>query len=109
MEELLRDLIERFNKRVEGDSRLRSELEGLERTIQISTGKSSFYLNLKDCRIDGPEEGETQGAEVTIHADEDTLKGVLTGEIPPFKAMALRKLKIKASMEDAIRLRKLLS
>lgn len=109
MKELLRDLIDRFNRRVEGDSRLRSELEGLERTIQVSTGRSSFYMSLKDCRIDGPEEGESQGAEVAIRADEDTLKGVLKGEIPVFKAMAMRKLKIKASMEDAVRLRKLLS
>ncbi len=109
MKELLQRLVNRFNQRVETDSRLQSELEGLERTIQISTDNADYHMSLRDCRIAGLTEGVVSDAEVTIRADEKTLTGVLTGEIPPFKAMAMRKLKIKASIEDAIRLRKLLS
>ncbi len=109
MKELLEDLIDRFNRRVEKDDRLRSELEGLERTIQISTDKADYHMNLKECRIDGLAEGEATTADVLIRAREETLAGVIRGEIAPFKAIALRRLKIKAPIEDVIRLRKLLS
>jgi putative sterol carrier protein len=109
LRKLLEDMIERFNRKVEGDGGLREELQGLEKTIQIASGPHRYYMTLRDCRIEGLVEGEHGAPDLAISADEETLKGVLEGEIPPFKAIATGKLRIKATIEDVIRLRKLLS
>ncbi len=109
MKALLEDLIARFNAKVESDGALREELEGLERRIQIVAGKLRFHMSLRDGRITDLEEGEADSADLSIMAEEETLRGVLERRIAPFKAIATGKLKIKASLEDALRLRKLLS
>jgi putative sterol carrier protein len=109
MRELIEELIATFNKRVETDSSLQEEVEGVERTIQLVTDGGSYHMALRDSRIGGLEEGPLDGADVTITVDEKTFRGLVEGTVPPFKAMAMGKLKLKASLEDALRLRKLIS
>lgn len=108
MRELLESLIDRFNERAQTDPRLQEEIVGMKRTIQLVTDRGSFRMALRDGRIAGLEEGALEGADVTITCDEDTFRGLVEGRIPPFRAMAMGKLKMKASLEDALRLRKLL-
>jgi putative sterol carrier protein len=109
MRELLEDLIERFNRKVEKDDGMREELKDMEKTIQVVGGERRYHMTLRECRIEGLTEGEVESPDLVISADAETLRGVLEGRIPPFKAIATGKLRIKASIEDAIRLRKLLS
>ncbi len=109
MRKLLEDLIARFNERVAGDERLRKELEGLEKTIRVVTDRQQFHARLKDSRIGELEEGQATSADLTISGDEDTLRGVIERRIAPFRAIATGKLKVKASLEDTLRFRKLLS
>ncbi|MFQ5919787.1 MAG: SCP2 sterol-binding domain-containing protein [Thermoplasmata archaeon] len=109
MRELLEELIVTFNRRVETDPRLQEEASGVERTIQLVTDQGAYHMALQDGRIGGLEEGPMDGADVTITVDEATFQGLVEGTVAPFKAMATGKLKLKASLEDALRLRKLLS
>ncbi|MEE9173381.1 MAG: SCP2 sterol-binding domain-containing protein [Thermoplasmata archaeon] len=109
MREALEDLIATFNRRAETDAQLQEDIAEVERTIQLVTDKGAYHMALRDGRIGGLEEGELEGADVTITCDEETFRGLVEGRIPTFKAMALGKLKLKASLEDALRLRKLLS
>ena len=109
MRELLEELIATFNARAEGDASLQKEIEGMDRTIQVVTEKSAYHMAIRDSRIGGLEEGPLEGADVTITCDEETFRGLVEGTVPPFKAMAMGKLKLKASLEDALRLRKLLA
>lgn len=109
MKELLNDLIEKFNAKAATDPTLQKELEGMERTIQITTDRASYHMTLREGRITALEDGDAEEPELNIVADAETLQGVLEGRIPTFKAMATGKLKVKASLEDALRLRKLLS
>lgn len=109
MRELLEDLITRFNERAQTDARLQEEIQGMERTIQLVTDQGTYRMTLRDGRIGAVEEGEPGEADVTISCDEETFQGLVEGRIPTFKAMATGKLKLKASLEDALRLRKLLS
>ncbi|MFQ5552482.1 MAG: SCP2 sterol-binding domain-containing protein [Thermoplasmata archaeon] len=109
MQDLLDDLIMTFNERAQTDPRLQEEIAGMERTIQVVTDKSAYHMALGDGQIGGLEEGRLEDADVTITCDEDTFRGLVEGTVPPFKAMATGKLKLNASLEDALRLRKLLS
>lgn len=107
---MLEDLVARFNERARTDPRMREELEGLERRIQVVTEHATYRMRLEAGKIVDLEEAEAQGeADLTIAADEEVLRGVIAREIAPFKALATGKLKVKASLEDTLRFRKLLS
>lgn len=109
MRELLEELIATFNGRVEADDRLQEEAKGVERTIQLVTDQGAYHMALRDGRIGDLREGPMEGADVTITVDETTFRGLVEGTVAPFKALAMGKLKLKASLEDSLRLRKLLS
>ena len=44
---------------------------------------------LRDTRIEGPYDGTSPSADVTILTDPDTLKALIARELGPFKAYAL--------------------
>ncbi len=78
--------------------------------IQVVTDRATYNMRLEEGQIVDLEEGQAQGdADLTITADEEVLRGVIAREIAPFKALATGKLRVKASLEDTLRFRKLLS
>lgn len=104
---MLQGLIERFNERARNDARLREEIAGMDRTIQIEAGEESYHFRLRDGQISDLSRGRAPNPDVRVTADRATLLGLLRREIPPMKALATGRLKIKASLEDMLRLRKL--
>ncbi len=108
MKEQLEGLVARFNARVGEDARLREELQGLERTVVLDLKDGTkYHFILKDARVDGVRDGGAAKADIVIIADKETLKGLLAGEIGPFKAYATGKLRVKGDIEDLARFRKL--
>lgn len=107
MKELLIDAIEKFNERAKTDEKLRKELEGITRRIQVDVKDGEdYHFTLRDLRVSELQEGKIDSPDVTITTTNDTLTALLTKEMGPMKAIATRKLKIKASLEDMLRLRK---
>ncbi|MFQ5907465.1 MAG: SCP2 sterol-binding domain-containing protein [Thermoplasmata archaeon] len=109
MRETIEDLISTFNARAQKEAQLHAEIGGMERTIQLVTDKGAYHMTLRDGQIGGLTEGPLEGADVTIRCSEATFYGLVEGRMAPFKALALGKLKLKASLEDALRLRKFLT
>jgi putative sterol carrier protein len=107
LEEILQGLIDRFNEKATKDVRLRDELGGVDRTIQIEAGEEKYHFRLRDGQISGLSPGVAPNPDVMVVADRATMVGLLRREIPPMKALATGRLKIKASLEDMLRLRKL--
>ena len=107
MKELLQSLIEKFNTRVASDPALQEELAGITKTVVIDLQDgTSYHFVLRDTRIEGPYDGTSPSADVTILTDPDTLKALIAREMGPFKAYALGKVKLKGSFEDLLRFRK---
>jgi len=107
----VKDLIERavakFNARVQADEKLQQELEGVERTVLLDLKDGTkFHFQLKDQKIGPVAEGPVEAPDVTILSDPSALTALLNKEMGPMKAYATGKLKIKASLEDVLRLRK---
>jgi putative sterol carrier protein len=108
MEEEIRALIAKFNERAAEDERMQKELEGVDRSaVVVVTDDKTFRFYLRDKQIQGFEEGDLDEADIRVISDSDTLRALIAGELGPMKAMATRKLQIKASLEDMFRLRKL--
>ena len=107
MREALEALVARFNAKAAEDPRLRAELEGIVRTVVLDLKDGmKFHFTLKDAHVDGILDGGAEKPDVTIISDSATVKGLLAGEIGPFKAYATGKLKVKGDIEDLLRFRK---
>ncbi|HEY5538220.1 MAG TPA: SCP2 sterol-binding domain-containing protein [Thermoplasmata archaeon] len=108
MKDLLTEAIAKFNAKVQTDGKLRDELEGIERKVLVDLKDGpKFSFVLKDKQIGPVSEGSIDAPDVTIQSDASTLTALLKREMGPMKAYATQKLKIKASLDDVLRLRKL--
>ena len=107
MRELLERTVAKFNEKARTDEKLRSDLSGLERRVMLDLKDGTSYnFVLKDAHVDGVNDGPIDSPDITIIADRSTLEALFKREIGPMKAIALQKLKVKASIEDLLRLRK---
>jgi len=108
MQELFNNLITKFNERIKTDPKLAKEMEGVERKIMIDIiDGSKYYTTLKNNHAEVLKEGSIEEPDILISADEATFRGLINKDISPIKAFLItRQLKIKASLEDKLRLRK---
>ena len=103
----LEEAIGKFNKKAAEDPKLAQELEGIKRVVLIDCNDGpKFHFTLENKRMTPLADGPVDNAEVKIVSDSETLMKLLTGELKPMKAWALKKVKIDASLEDLMRLRK---
>jgi putative sterol carrier protein len=104
---LLLDAMRKFNDKAKTDEKLKKELKGVTRRIQIDvTDGEDYSFVLDNLKISDLQEGCIEAPDVIIRASTDTFSALLTKQMGPMKAIATRKLKIKASLEDMFRLRK---
>jgi putative sterol carrier protein len=109
VEELLRGAIDKFNRTVAEDPKVKEEVADKVRTVNVvlDAGKS-YHFVLDHGHIDGLLQGPAEAADITITSTEEVLRKVLSGEMSAMKAYALRKLQLKASIDDLLTIRKLL-
>ncbi|MFQ5910351.1 MAG: SCP2 sterol-binding domain-containing protein [Thermoplasmata archaeon] len=101
------DAIKKFNEKAKSDEKLRKQLEGITRRIQVEVADGKDYnFVLDDLHISDLREGKIESPEVAICASKETFTALLRKEMGPMKAIATRKLRIKASLDDVFRLRK---
>ncbi len=112
IQQTLQDLIERFNERTKTDEKLRNELKGMDRSVQIELndpdGTRHLHFFVKDMNASSIESGSIEDPDINIVSSTDSITKLINGELRPMKAWATGKLKIKAkNTEDVFRLRKL--
>jgi putative sterol carrier protein len=108
VEQLLRDAIDKFNVRVKEDPEFAKELQGVSKVIQVEVeGGDWYHFTLSDGAVDGPHKGEASGKpDIRIIASEETLTRLWTKELRVMKAFVTKKLQVKGSFEDLLRLRR---
>jgi putative sterol carrier protein len=109
LEGYIKDAIDNYRKKIEDDEELKKELTGLVRMVNIdTTDNEGFSFILDNGQVRDFKRGIIEGAEITIHATTADFKLLFTGELKPMKAWATKRLKFDASMEDIMRVKKLL-
>lgn len=107
VEALLKETIDRFNKKVEGDPNLKAELQGVKKVIQVEiTDGEQYNFTLENAHVGELNKGATQNPDIRIIASSETLHQLRSGELRVMKAYATRKIQVKGSIEDLLRLRK---
>ena len=102
-------LVAHFNKKAESDEQLKEYVDGMERSIVFNlTDDKAYNTKLSNSQLSDVIEGGIDDAEIIIETDKATMLGLLDGSVKPMKAYATKKLKIKASLQDMMLMRKLM-
>ncbi len=103
---ILQDTVDRFNARVARDPALHKELECMKKKVQLDLECEQYYFVLDCAKVEKLNEGTIPDPDITIISDPDTVIKLFNGELKIMKAWALKKVKIKGSIDDILRLRK---
>jgi len=107
VEQYFRDMIVAFNKKAQEDPKLAKELAGVTRMVQIDvTDGGSYHFLLDNAHVGELQMGKATNPEIIISATTETFNQLRSGELRPMKALALKRLKVNATLEDMLRLRK---
>lgn len=102
--------IEKFKGKIATDEALKTELADITRNININTtDNDGFSFILEKGEIKHFKRGKLETAEITLHATTQDFKLLFTGELKPMKAWATKRLKFDATIDDVMRLKKLIS
>lgn len=106
IEDFLRNALAMFNEKREANEKLRNDLSGLDRTLlfKFRDGKA-YHFQLIDGKAGELKEGIIENADIVIESDEETLRAIFSGELGAIKALALKKIKVDASIQDMLRIR----
>ncbi|NLX46693.1 MAG: SCP2 sterol-binding domain-containing protein [Euryarchaeota archaeon] len=102
----LLNAIDKFNDKMHCDAQLREEVGTLKKKVNIDLGTEHYSFLLRDACISQFDEGLLEGPDIVICSDPRTIDELFTGKMKPMKAWALRKVVIKGSLEDVMKLRK---
>jgi len=99
--------IERFNKKVQEDTELNKELDGVKKKVQIELSDGDWFSFILENRSIGPILMQKMDEpDIRVISDTATILGVLKKEIKPMKAWVTKKIQIKGSFQDLMRFRK---
>jgi hypothetical protein len=104
--QVLDDVVTQFNARVDCDDSLRKELTGIRKRVQVDMGPEHYYFILENSKVEGVCDGCIDNPDITIISDEETVRKLHCRELKIMKAWALKKIRVRGSLEDIMRLRK---
>jgi putative sterol carrier protein len=109
LEEVLKEWLEKVKKKVEEDENIQKDLKDFDGIFQLNiTDGESYHVAIKKGEIGELEKGKSEDPRLSVTSDAETLNALMSGEMSAMKAFALRKIRLKGSFEDIIRLRKFL-
>ena len=107
VEQILRGTIDRFNKKAAEDPKLAQELAGVRKVVQVEVTDGDWYhFVLENSRVAGLQKGSTETPDIRVIASTETLQQLYSGELRAMKAYVTKRIQIKGSVEDLLRLRK---
>jgi len=104
--EHLLNAIDKFNDKMQCDAQLREEVGRLKKKVSIDLGTEHYSFLLKDSCISCLDEGLLECPDIVVCSAPKPIDDLFTGKMKPMKAWALRKVVIRGSLEDVMKLRK---
>ena len=108
LETLLNDAMKKFETKIEKDENLKNDLTGTTRSFHIDVmEQEGFSFMLDNCKIKDFKRGGIEEPDIRLTATEEDFVALFSGELKPMKAWATKRLKVKASLSDLMKLKKL--
>jgi putative sterol carrier protein len=109
VEEVLKEWLEKAKKKMEEDEKMREDIKDFDGVFLLDvTDGESYHVTINKGEVGELIKGEVDSPRLSVTSDTETLTALMSGEMSPMKAFALRKIKLNGSFEDIIRLRKFL-
>jgi putative sterol carrier protein len=102
-------LLERIRGRF-GEPSIQESFRGFTKKIMFdfTDTEEQYVLSVVDGREASVEKSAAQGADVVVTISTDTLSGVMNRTTNPVTAYMMRKIKVKGSMDDLMKLQKIM-
>jgi putative sterol carrier protein len=109
MREILNKLVNSFNTKAEKNDKLKKNIAGLERSIQIEfTDNGAYYLYLKNIHLSDVIEGTIEKPDIKVQISSEDFNMILNKQLDALSAYITKKLVVKASLSDKLLLTDLL-
>jgi putative sterol carrier protein len=109
MKEILNKLVNSFNTKAEKNDKLKKNIGGLERSIQIEfTDDGTYYLYLKNIHLSDVIEGTMEKPDIKVQISSEDFNMILNKQLDALSAYVTKKLVVKASLSDKLLLTDLL-
>ncbi|HUS56665.1 MAG TPA: SCP2 sterol-binding domain-containing protein [Thermoplasmata archaeon] len=107
LERLITEAIGKFNAKSAEDPALARELEGIRKTVQIEVEDGDWYhFALENGSVGALLHGSIENPDIRVIASTETLTKLWTNELRVMKAFVSKRLQVKGSIEDLLRLKK---
>jgi len=109
IEEILKNLVEKFNKKVDEDKDLYERIKDLNRRIKLKIQPEGiFYGELKDGKITELKKvSEDVEADISVETSRDVFLQLISQQLSPFIAYMNGLVRIKAPLKDLLLLKNL--
>jgi hypothetical protein len=106
----LQGLMDKFNAKMANDKGFQEHWAGKERSIVLEfSDQGAIHLYLRDCQLTALGDGALPASDIRILTDSATFNAIINKKMSGMRAYVTQKLKIKASAEDMLAIRKLVS
>ena len=106
MEEQLRGLVDKFNKKMAEDEKTRDEVKHLKKTVNIALATEKYSFKLENAEIFDFSCTALEEADVIITSTPENLQKLLDKELRPMRAYLTKKITIKGKIQDLMFLKK---
>ena len=106
MEEQLKGLVDKFNKKMAEDEKTRDEVKHLKKTVNIDLDTEIYSFRLENAEITDFKAEPIEGADVIITSTPENLQKLLDGDLRPMRAYLTKKITIKGKIQDLMFLKK---
>ncbi len=100
MREILQSLVDRANRKIAEDERLKKHLSGISRLVCIRfTDDGSYHFRVEGGTVSDVAEGDADG-DIVVEISTDLFRRIIEGEEDALAAYLGRRFRVKASLAD---------
>ena len=101
MLDVLNNMVENVNKKIEAEPKIREIAEAKDRTLLLKfTDEKEYIIEIKDGKVLDAREGTMDNATVVVKTDVATFQKMIQKKLNPLMAYAMKKIKVIGQMDD---------
>jgi len=109
LDEILKNLVEKFNKKVEDSEELRKRLQGFDRKVLLKLDSDGlYYAEIRNGRFEEFRKIENEvDVDIKIETSRDVFLQLISQQLSPLVAYVNGLVKIKAPLKDLLMVKEL--
>ena len=106
MEASIKELIDKFHRKMETDEEAKKEVYPLKKVFNINLGSEFYSLRLEEAEVKEFKTELAENADVTMITTPENFQSMIDGTLRPMKAYITKKIKVVGSIQDVMHLKK---